>query len=200
MLAAEFFFCLSFFFFFFFFGLFRAAPSAYGGSQARGWIQAVAASLYHSHSNARSESHLQLCHSSWQCQIRNSLSKAGDQTRVLMDTSQIRFCWATTGTPEFLNQQNGCFFPIYGYRNVSVIWKRVTPQLAWIVSLSVILTCQTQWCGKHLIKCSIICHGHIQEPCSPFPYSSSAVFRLDLGLLILKEGLVKALLMHFLLI
>ena len=34
---------------------FRAAPSAYGSSQARGWIGAAAASLHHSHSNARSE-------------------------------------------------------------------------------------------------------------------------------------------------
>ena len=42
---------------FFFFGLFffRAAPVAYGGSQARGLIRAVAASLRQSHSNARSE-------------------------------------------------------------------------------------------------------------------------------------------------
>ena len=36
---------------FFFFGLFRAAPEAHGGSQARGEIRAVAAGLYHSHSN-----------------------------------------------------------------------------------------------------------------------------------------------------
>ena len=33
---------------------FRAVPTAYGGSQARGPIGAVAASLHHSHSNARS--------------------------------------------------------------------------------------------------------------------------------------------------
>ena len=32
---------------------------AHGGSQARGQIGAVAAGLYHSHSNARSEPHLQ---------------------------------------------------------------------------------------------------------------------------------------------
>ena len=32
-------------FFFFFFGLFRATPTAYGGSQARGLIRAVAAGL-----------------------------------------------------------------------------------------------------------------------------------------------------------
>ena len=53
-------FFLSFFFFFFFFlcvcvCLFRAAPTAYGGSQARGRIGAVAAGLHHSHSNTKSE-------------------------------------------------------------------------------------------------------------------------------------------------
>ena len=43
------------FFFFGLFCLFRAIPVAYGGSQARGLIEAVAASLFKSHSNARSE-------------------------------------------------------------------------------------------------------------------------------------------------
>ena len=47
----------SFIFFFFFF--FKAAPVAYGSSQDRGWIKAVAASLCHSHSHTRSEPHLQ---------------------------------------------------------------------------------------------------------------------------------------------
>ena len=41
--------------FFFFFGLFSTAPAAHGGSQARGQIGAVAASLHHSHHNTRSE-------------------------------------------------------------------------------------------------------------------------------------------------
>ena len=45
-----FFFCL----FVFFFVFSRAAPTAYGGSQARSRIRAVAASLHHSHSNAGS--------------------------------------------------------------------------------------------------------------------------------------------------
>ena len=36
-----------------------AAPAAYGGSQARGRIRAVAASLCQSHSNAGSEPRLQ---------------------------------------------------------------------------------------------------------------------------------------------
>ena len=38
--------------------LFRAAPAAYGSSQARGWIGTPAASLHHSHSNARLELNL----------------------------------------------------------------------------------------------------------------------------------------------
>ena len=38
--------------------LFRVALMAYGGSQTRGWIRAVAASLCHSHSNTGSEPHL----------------------------------------------------------------------------------------------------------------------------------------------
>ena len=36
----------------------RAAPTAYGGSQARGGIRAVAAGLRHSHSNGGSEPRL----------------------------------------------------------------------------------------------------------------------------------------------
>ena len=46
-----FFFCL----FFCFICLFRAAPAAYEGSQARGLIRAVAVSLHHSHSDSGSE-------------------------------------------------------------------------------------------------------------------------------------------------
>ena len=40
--------------FFLSFCLFRATPTTYGGSQARGLIRAVAAGLPHSHSKARS--------------------------------------------------------------------------------------------------------------------------------------------------
>ena len=40
---------------FFFFP--RVAPAAHGSSQARVWIRAAAASLHHSHSNARSKLH-----------------------------------------------------------------------------------------------------------------------------------------------
>ena len=44
--------------FIFVFCLFRAAPLAYGGSQARGRIGAVTVGLHQSHSNAGSELHL----------------------------------------------------------------------------------------------------------------------------------------------
>ena len=47
-----------FYFFYFYFLLFRAAPMAYGVSQARGCIGATAAGLHHSHSNAGSNPHL----------------------------------------------------------------------------------------------------------------------------------------------
>ena len=74
--------------FFFFFYFFRAAPVAYRSSQARGIIGAVAASLHHSNWDP---SHIiNLHHSSWQHLILNSLSKARDGTRVLMDASQVR--------------------------------------------------------------------------------------------------------------
>ena len=60
--------------------------ASYGGSQARGPVGAVAASLYHRHSNTRSEPSLP--DSSRQRQILNALSKARDGTFVLMDTSR----------------------------------------------------------------------------------------------------------------
>ena len=37
-------------------------------------------------------------HSSWQCQILKPLSEAKYQTWVLMDSSQVRYCWAMMGT------------------------------------------------------------------------------------------------------
>ena len=43
-----------------------------------------------------------LHHSSWQCQILNPLSKARDQTSILMDPSRICFCCTTMGTPQAL--------------------------------------------------------------------------------------------------
>ena len=84
--------------------LFRATPMAYGGSQARAWIGAVAASLFLSHSHTRSKLRLQ------PTEVLNPLSEARDWTWVLMVTSRVRYCWATTGTPGifFLTQTNSC--------------------------------------------------------------------------------------------
>ena len=48
-----------YFYLFIYFVFSRAAPVAYGDSQARGLIRAVAASLCHSHSNATSKPGLQ---------------------------------------------------------------------------------------------------------------------------------------------
>ena len=59
---------------------FRATPTAYGGSQGRGPIGAVAARLHHS---------------SRQCRIINPLSRARDQTQNL---GFVNNC-ATTETP-----------------------------------------------------------------------------------------------------
>jgi len=57
-----------------------------------------------------------LQHSSWQCWIFNPLSKARDQTLVLMDTSQVRYCWATTGTP-ILGYSSPKWIMIFGFHS-----------------------------------------------------------------------------------
>ena len=62
---------------------------AYGGSQARGGIGAVAAGQHHSHSNMGSEPYLHLHHSSQQFCILNPLSEARDRTHVLMDANRV---------------------------------------------------------------------------------------------------------------
>ena len=58
----------------FFLLLFRAAPKAYGSSQVRGQIEAIAAGLHHS---------------SQQLGILNPLSEVRDQTRILMDIRSL---------------------------------------------------------------------------------------------------------------
>ena len=81
------------FFFFFLVVSFRATSMAYGDSQARGLIRAVAAGLHHSHSNAGSEPHLRPTYTTAQGKagsLTHSLSEVRNQTHVFMDTSQIR--------------------------------------------------------------------------------------------------------------
>ena len=77
----------------FVFAFSRATPEAYGDSQARGRIGAVAASLHHSHSNARSEPHLRLTP-----QLTAMPCEARDQTQNLMVPSWIRSL-SRDGTP-----------------------------------------------------------------------------------------------------
>ena len=52
-----------------------------------------------------------LHHSSWQCQILNSLSEARDQTCNLMLPSQICFCCTMMGTPRKLIFNECLFYP-----------------------------------------------------------------------------------------
>ena len=90
-----------------FFLLFRATPRAYGSSQARGQIRAAAADA----TATRDPSHISLLSfrevniclyitCSRQHQIPYPLREARAGTCVLMDTSQIRFHFTTTGTPK----------------------------------------------------------------------------------------------------
>ena len=85
---------------FFLFLLFRAAPTVYGDSQARGQIGATAASLPTA-TATQDPSHIyDLHHNSWQCQVLNPLSEARDRTHNLMVPSQIHFRCTMMGIPE----------------------------------------------------------------------------------------------------
>ena len=79
------------FVFAFFFWLFRATLLAYGSSQAKVRIRAVASSLHNSHRNLDLSHICHLLHSSWQLWILNPLSESKDGTCILMDTSRICF-------------------------------------------------------------------------------------------------------------
>ena len=92
--------CSSTVLFIYLFMLFRAAPAAYGGSQARGWIRATAAGTATA-TAMQDPSHIHyLHHSSRQSWIPNLLSEARDQTYVLMNTSRVCFYCITTRTPK----------------------------------------------------------------------------------------------------
>ena len=66
--------------------------TTYGGSQARGLIEA--AELAYTIATALHDLRrvCDLHHSSWQHWIHSPLSDARDQTCILMDTSQVHFC------------------------------------------------------------------------------------------------------------
>ena len=71
------------------FFLFRASPAAYGSSQARGQVRAVAASLRHSHSHTRSKPHLCIPHSL--CNTRFLTHWAGPGIKPASSWILVRF-------------------------------------------------------------------------------------------------------------
>ena len=81
------------FFFFLFFSFFLGSHLRHMEVPRLGVkVGAATAGLHHSHSNTRSELHLQ---------STPQLMATPDITWVLMDNSQVHYCWATTGTPQF---------------------------------------------------------------------------------------------------
>ena len=78
--------------------LFGATPAAYGSSQARSWIGAVATATATPDLSCICNLH----HGSWQRQILNPLSEARDRTHVLMDLAGFLNPWAMKGTPCFI--------------------------------------------------------------------------------------------------
>ena len=85
------------------FVFFRAIPAAYRGSQVRGQIRAIATKPVPQPQPCPIWSHIfDLHHSLRQCRILNPLMKGRNWTHILMDTSWIPYCWATTGTPPML--------------------------------------------------------------------------------------------------
>ena len=99
----------SFFFSFFLFlnfCLFRATPAAYGGSQDRGPIGAVATSLHHSHSNTGSLTH-------W---VRPGIKPPSSWMLVGFVN-----CWATMGTP--IKPNSWCLKSTYGANRQKNPWQ-----------------------------------------------------------------------------
>ena len=81
-----------------FFFFFRAAPAAYGNSQARRQIRVAAAGLHHSHSYAGSELH---SYSVPPCNARSLTHEWGQGSSLHPHRHYVGFltCWATTGIP-----------------------------------------------------------------------------------------------------
>ena len=68
-------------------------------SQAKGLIRAAPATLHHGHSNMDPSCICDPHHNSWQLCIPNPLREARDRIHILVDTSWVHYCWATTGNP-----------------------------------------------------------------------------------------------------
>ena len=88
----------------------RATPAAYGGSQARGQIGAVAASLHHSHSNAGSLTH-------W---ARPGIEPATPGFLVGFVNH-----WATMGIPDVYFLNLSCFLLLFPLFLINNIWAQL---------------------------------------------------------------------------
>ena len=84
----------------FFFLLFRAAPVAYGGSQARGPIGATAAGLCQSHSHMGPEPHLRP--TPQLTATPDPLSEARDRTHIIIGPSQVCYPLSHNGNAGFI--------------------------------------------------------------------------------------------------
>ena len=86
---------------FFFFGFYFLGPQVWHMEVPKIGVKSKLQLLAYATATAMWDlSHVcDLHHSSWQCRIPHALSKARDQTLILMDTSQIHFYCATKGTP-----------------------------------------------------------------------------------------------------
>ena len=91
-------FCITISFFF----LFRAAPTSYESSQARGQIESAAMAYTTATATWNPSCICSLHHSSRQYWILNALREARDWTHILMDPSLVCYPWATMGTPGLL--------------------------------------------------------------------------------------------------
>ena len=118
----------------FFFLSFRAVSKAYGSSQARGQIGAVAAPAYVIAIATQDPSRIcNLHHSSQQHWILNPLNEARDQTCILMDTSRILSHCVTPGTLEV------CFLILHSNHiytsletKAETYWEKILVCISWL--------------------------------------------------------------------
>ena len=99
--------------FFFFFFLFRATPTTYGCSQAKGsnqlWAYGIATAM------PDLDSICDLHCNSGQYRILNPPSRVRDGTRIFMDTSKVHYHWATlfSTCPSLLSELYTHYFREY---------------------------------------------------------------------------------------
>ena len=124
---------LNAFIYLFIFCLFRAASVAYGRSQARGWIGAVAAGHSHRHSNVGSAACTDEAHGNARSLM---LKEAKDWTCVVVDTSWVRYPWAKTGTP---------WVPLWDYQRASLdgVWGTSQIVVSHVLVSSALFLCRT---------------------------------------------------------